>query len=100
VQTEELGAKKLSAIYDVGDEDTSHTFPSLVSTKISPQPEMTSRTPSGKAPANATSLFSRSKTVTFTISASPEFGILDTQFLTVADAAPAVGMNGGDTMTR
>jgi hypothetical protein len=44
--------------------------------------------------------FQRFQTVTFVISVPPELGVFETKFLTVADAAPAVGMKGGDTITR
>ena len=67
---------------------------------MSPHCETTWRTPSTKVPENATSLFSGSKTVTFAISV---FGCgcpLATKFLTVAEIDVAVGMNGGEMITR
>jgi len=50
-------------------------------------------------PEYATSLFSGSKTVTFVMSESLGLTERATKFLTVADAAEAVGINGGETMT-
>lgn len=67
---------------------------------MSPHCETTSRTPCGKVPEYATSLFSGSKTVTFAISVFGGGCPLATKFLTVAEADVAVGVNGGEMITK
>jgi len=67
---------------------------------MSPHCETTSRTPCGNVPENATSLFSGSKTVTFAMSVFACVCPLATKFLTVAEADVAVGVNGGEMMTK
>jgi len=67
---------------------------------MSPHCETTSRTPCTNVPENATSLFSGSKTVTFVISVFGCGWPLATKFLTVAEADVAVGVNGGEMITK
>lgn len=76
------------------------TLPSLERIWISPHCETTSRTPCTKVPENATSLFSGSKTVTFAISVFGWGCALATKFLTVAEADVAVGVKGGEMITK